>query len=69
MFCTPTKYVSRDQLRRMRWAVHGARTGETRGAYRVWVGKPEESDYLEELGVDGRKYENLSSKSEIGGLN
>jgi len=28
--------------------------GETRGAYRVLVGKPEESDYLEELGVDGK---------------
>jgi len=27
--------------RRMRWAGHGARMGEERGVYRVWVGKPE----------------------------
>jgi len=29
------------KLRIMRWAGHGARMGETRGAYRVLVGKPE----------------------------
>jgi hypothetical protein len=28
--------------RRMRWAVHVARMGETRNAYRILVGKPEE---------------------------
>jgi hypothetical protein len=27
--------------RRMRWAGHVARTGETRNAYRILVGKPE----------------------------
>jgi len=40
-------------LRRIRWAGHGARMGETRGACRILVAKPEESDCLEELGVDG----------------
>jgi hypothetical protein len=28
--------------RRMRWAGHVARMGETRNAYRIFVGKPEE---------------------------
>jgi hypothetical protein len=28
--------------------------GERRGAYRVWVGKRREGDYLEDPGVDGR---------------
>jgi hypothetical protein len=37
--------------RRMRWAVHVARMG--RGAYMVFVGKPER-DPLEEPGIDGR---------------
>jgi hypothetical protein len=27
--------------RRMRWAGHGARIGETRNAYRILVGRPE----------------------------
>jgi hypothetical protein len=27
--------------RRMRWAEHGARMGEKRGAYRILVGRPE----------------------------
>jgi hypothetical protein len=29
------------KLRRMRWAVHVARMGEKRNAYRILVGKPE----------------------------
>jgi hypothetical protein len=29
--------------RRMRWAVHVARMGEKRNAYRILVGKPEET--------------------------
>jgi hypothetical protein len=28
--------------------------GEWRGAYKVWVGKPEGNRHLEALGVDGR---------------
>jgi hypothetical protein len=33
--------------RRMRWAGHGARTGEGRGVYRVLVGRPEGKRPLE----------------------
>jgi hypothetical protein len=33
--------------RRLRWAGHAARMGESRGAYRVLVGKPEEMRSLE----------------------
>jgi len=33
---------------------HIACIGETRSAYRILVGKPEERDHLEDLGVDGR---------------
>jgi hypothetical protein len=29
------------KLRRMRWAGHVARIGETRNSYRIFVGKPE----------------------------
>jgi hypothetical protein len=32
------------KLRRMRWAGHVARMGETRNAHRILVGKPEERD-------------------------
>jgi hypothetical protein len=31
------------KLRRMRWAGHVARMGEKRNAYRILVGKPEET--------------------------
>ena len=34
--------------RRMRWVGHVARMSESRGAYRVLVGKPEGRDHLEE---------------------
>ena len=40
--------------RRMRWAGHVARMGESRVVYRVLVGKPEGKNHLEEPGVDGR---------------
>jgi hypothetical protein len=30
------------------------RIGERRGTYMVLVGKPEETDHLEDVGVDGR---------------
>ena len=39
--------------RRMRWAGHVVRMGEERGAYRVFMGKPEERDHWGDLGVDG----------------
>jgi hypothetical protein len=38
----------------LRRAVYEARMGESRGAYRVLVGKPGGRRYLEEPGVDGR---------------
>ena len=38
----------------MRWTGHVARMGESRGVYRVLVGKPEGRDHLEDPGVDGR---------------
>ncbi|PNF13670.1 hypothetical protein B7P43_G16773 [Cryptotermes secundus] len=37
--------------RRMRWAGHVARMGETRNAYRILVGKPEGRDHKENQGV------------------
>ena len=40
----------------MRLAGHVARMGERerRGVYKVLVGKPEEKDHIEDLGVDGK---------------
>ena len=35
---------------RMRWVGHVARMGETRCVYRVWVGKPEGKNHLEDPG-------------------
>jgi hypothetical protein len=40
--------------RRLRWAGHIARVGESRGAYRVLVGNLREKDHLKDPGVDGR---------------
>ena len=40
--------------RRMRWAWHVARTGESRGVYRVMVGNLRETDQLENPGIVGR---------------
>jgi hypothetical protein len=39
--------------RRLRWVGHVARKGLRRGAYRVWVGKPEVGDHLGDRGIDG----------------
>jgi hypothetical protein len=39
--------------RRIELAGHIASMGEHRGAYRVWVRKPEERKCLEELGLGG----------------
>ena len=38
----------------MRYAVHVARTGDRRGAYRALVGETREGDNLEYIGRDGR---------------
>jgi hypothetical protein len=35
-------------------AGHVARTGDRRGAYRVWMGIPEGRNNFEDLGIDGR---------------
>jgi hypothetical protein len=40
--------------RRMRWAGHVARMGRGRNVYRIFVGKPEGKDNLNDQGVDGR---------------
>jgi len=40
--------------RRMRWAGHIARMGESRGVYMVLMGKSERKNHLEDPGVDGR---------------
>ena len=40
--------------RRLRWAGYVERMGESRGAYKVIAGKPEEGDHFEDSGVDGR---------------
>jgi hypothetical protein len=39
--------------RRMRWAGNVAHMGESRGVYRVLVGKPEGNSHLEDPGIDG----------------
>jgi len=40
--------------RRMRWAGHVARMWQGKGVYRVLVGKSEERNHLQDLGLDGR---------------
>jgi hypothetical protein len=39
---------------RMRMAVHVARMGEIRNAYKVLIGKSKMKNHLEDLAVDGR---------------
>jgi hypothetical protein len=46
LYCSPN-IVRVITSRRMRWAVHVARMGEKRGAYRVLMGKPEGKRPLE----------------------
>jgi hypothetical protein len=41
MICTAHKILGGIKSRRMGWARHVARVGETRGVYRILVGKPE----------------------------
>jgi hypothetical protein len=36
----------------MRWAGNVANMGERRGSYRVFVGRPEGKNHLENLGID-----------------
>ena len=54
LYCVPN-IVRAIKSRRMRWARHVARMGESRGVYRVLVGRPEgERDNLGNPSVDGR---------------
>jgi hypothetical protein len=39
--------------RRMRWAGHIARMGETRNAYRIWWERQKERDHWEDQDVGG----------------
>jgi hypothetical protein len=48
-------------------AEHSTRMGESRGVYRVVVGKPEGKNHLEDRGLDGRIILNGSSGSGIWG--
>ena len=41
MTCSVCLYYWCAQIRRMSWAVHMARMGDRRGAYRVLMGRPE----------------------------
>jgi hypothetical protein len=41
--------------RRMRWAVHVIRMGESRKLSRFWWKSPKERDHLEDRGVDARR--------------
>jgi len=55
MICTPHPILfGVIKSRRMRWAVHVARRGEKRGAYRVLVGRPVGKNHLEDICVKGR---------------
>jgi hypothetical protein len=42
------------QLIKTRWAGHVAHMAESRGAYRILVGRPEGRNHLEDPGIDGR---------------
>ena len=53
LYCSPN-IVRVIKLRRIRWAGHVERMGESKDVYRVLVGKPEGKDNLEFPGVDGR---------------
>jgi hypothetical protein len=44
-------HIRVNKSRRMRWVGHVARMGETRGAYKILVVRP---DHLGDPGIDGR---------------
>ena len=50
LYCSP-KIVRVIKSRRMRWAGHVARIGESRGVYIALVGKPDGKRRLDDLGV------------------
>jgi hypothetical protein len=51
---SPTNTIRVIKSRRMRSAGHVARLGDGRSAHRFLVRRPEEKNYFEDLGVDGR---------------
>ena len=51
--CSLPNIVRLIKSRRMSWAGHVARVGESRGVYRVLVGKPEGKSLLEDPDIDG----------------
>jgi hypothetical protein len=55
MLYTPLPNIIRvTKPKRMRWVQHVANMGRSRDAYRVLVGRPDEKNYLEDSGLDGR---------------
>jgi len=53
LYCSPS-IVWVIKSRRMRWMGHVACMGESRGVYRVLVGKTEGKNHLEDPGIEGR---------------
>ena len=51
--CSLPNIVRLIKSRRMSWAGHVARVGESRGVYRLLVRKPEGKNLLEEPDIDG----------------
>jgi hypothetical protein len=64
--CSSPNFVRMIKSRKTKWAGHVARMGERKGAYRVSVGRPEGRSHLEDLEVDGRKYQNQFSRLGMG---
>jgi hypothetical protein len=54
LYCSPN-IIRASKSRRMSWAVHVARVGEMRHAYRLLGGNLRERNHLEDPGVDGMK--------------
>ena len=54
LYCSPNNFRV-IKSRRMRWTGHVARVEESRGVYRVLVGKPEEK---RSFGISRRRWEN-----------
>jgi len=52
LYCSPN--IFRVTKSKRRWAGHVALVGETRGVYRILVGRHGEKDHLEDPGVDVR---------------
>jgi hypothetical protein len=51
---TSPNIIRVNKSKRMRWVVDVARMREIKNAYKILVGKPERTDYSEDLDVHGR---------------